>query len=175
MRNVYCVCTAIGGDSIRGTEEDCERDDTRVKPIERRSCGEECTEFIWVEERWGPCSVDCGPGGEQTRVVYCQISTSMTRTTDRDCLQPDVARQIGQKPETRRVCNPTPRCRYRSGTWSNCSVTCGGGRRSRTLGCERISDDGSQVPVPLEACLNDSTITGGTPASSEVCGTQSCC
>jgi hypothetical protein len=82
-----------------------------------------------------------------------------------------VARQIGAKSETRRVCNPSPWCWYRRG---NCSATCEGVRRSRSISCERIGDDGSWILIPLDACLNDSTITGGTPVSDEDCGTESC-
>lgn len=173
MRNVYCTCR---GGSVRGTEEDCLRDDLRPKPIERRSCGEECANFSWAQEQWGACSVDCGSGGQETREVYCQkmTMTSMTRVGDGDCLDSSVVDQVGEKPATRRACDPTPQCRYRVGTWSDCTVTCGGGRRARTVGCDRINSDGSPTPVPLQACMTDSSIPGVRPASTDVCGTQFC-
>ena len=50
------------------------------------------------------------------------------------------------------------------GSWSGCSASCGGGTRTRTVTCQR--QDGQTVA--------DSFCSGGKPATSESCNTQSC-
>ena len=177
VRNVYCRCEASNGSAIEGTDADCQRDDINLKPNASETCGVACPQYNWVTGPWRSCSVDCGSGGQQDRTVYCQITTATTVSNrdEQECLQADVARQIGPKPTTQRACDPVLHCRYTVSSWGECSNSCGGGRRARTLTCDRLNSDGTTTAVPLQACENDETITDETPTTTENCNIRPCC
>ena len=43
-REVFCQCTLPTTEQVRATDDNCVRDDVRLRPIEERSCGIECPE-----------------------------------------------------------------------------------------------------------------------------------
>ncbi|KAK7116669.1 A disintegrin and metalloproteinase with thrombospondin motifs 9-like [Littorina saxatilis] len=109
----------------------------------------------WQPNQWSPCSVSCGPG-EQSRLVPCLTRVSATLNVtmpDENCLSE------GTKPDDRRACQNLPCNTWREGNWSECSVQCGEGIRTRDVICVDqtgfdVSDDlcpGSK-PTYEEAC-----------------------
>ncbi|XP_073684074.1 A disintegrin and metalloproteinase with thrombospondin motifs 14-like [Garra rufa] len=103
----------------------------KPKPIRKRCNTNSCSQPTWVVEEWGPCSKSCGKLGYQTRVVQCmqplQNGTNRSVHT-KYCTE--------ERPETRRACNPSA-CpsQWRTGAWSQCSVSCGDGIRQRQVIC----------------------------------------
>ncbi|XP_050980652.1 A disintegrin and metalloproteinase with thrombospondin motifs 3 isoform X4 [Labeo rohita] len=103
----------------------------KPKPIRKRCNTNSCSQPTWVVEEWGPCSKSCGKLGYQSRLVQCmqplQNGTNRPVHT-KYCTE--------ERPETRRACN-TSACpsQWRTGAWSQCSVSCGEGIRQRQVIC----------------------------------------
>jgi hypothetical protein len=111
---------------------------------------------------WSACTVSCGSGGTQTRSVICQQTQNggVSTVPDTSCTSPVPLRS--------QACN-TQTCldgQYSYGTWSTCSVTCGGGGQTRTVNC--VSSTGVAYP--------DNTHCAGTTeaATQQVCNTATC-
>eukprot|EP00899_Mesostigma_viride_P019248 jgi/Mesvir1/27324/Mv07144-RA.2 len=84
-------------------------------------------EVGWVVQPWSACSVPCG-GGIATRTVACRYPDG-TSAPESLCTSP--------KPATSIACN-TVACEtfaYVTGEWSPCSVSCGGGQKTRSVFC----------------------------------------
>ncbi|XP_072896604.1 papilin isoform X3 [Hemitrygon akajei] len=135
----------------------------QVRPSNNKTCNpQSCPRTKrWKTGGWSRCSVTCG-GGMQTRSVYCSLSDSSGRELvwdDSDCAA------IREKPPSQQVCNLRQCASWSTGHWSQCSVTCGEGFRSRTLSC--VTPSGSQLPD--FACSSQSK-----PTSTQTCVLQSC-
>ncbi|MGH0118250.1 UNVERIFIED_CONTAM: hypothetical protein FKN15_057484 [Acipenser sinensis] len=145
----WSQCSKPCGGGIQYTKYGCRRkSDNRMvhrnfcdtnkkpKPIRRRCNLNECSQPTWVAEDWGSCSKVCGKLGFQSRVVQClqslQNGTNMTVHT-KYC--------TGERPESRRPCNRSPcPAQWRTGAWSQCSVSCGEGIQQRQVVC-RATDN----------------------------------
>ncbi|XP_024141209.1 A disintegrin and metalloproteinase with thrombospondin motifs 14 isoform X2 [Oryzias melastigma] len=141
----WSQCSKPCGGGIQYTKYGCRRkSDGRLvhrnfcesskkpKPIRKRCNVQECSPPKWVVEDWSPCSKSCGKLGYQTRVVQCM-----------QALHNGTSRPVHSKhcptdrPETRRVCNHTAcPAQWRTGAWSQCSVSCGEGIQQRQVVCK---------------------------------------
>ncbi|RXM34272.1 A disintegrin and metalloproteinase with thrombospondin motifs 3 [Acipenser ruthenus] len=145
----WSPCSKPCGGGIQYTKYGCRRkSDNRMvhrnfcdtnkkpKPIRRRCNLNECSQPTWVAEDWGSCSKVCGKLGFQSRVVQClqSLQNGTNRTVHTKYC-------TGERPETRRPCNRSPcPAQWRTGAWSQCSVSCGEGIQQRQVVC-RATDN----------------------------------
>ncbi|MCB9371078.1 thrombospondin type-1 domain-containing protein [Candidatus Woesearchaeota archaeon] len=111
--------------------------------------------YSWNVGSWGSCSAVCG--GIQTRSVSCQRNDGVI-VADSFC--------SGVKPATSQSCGASS-CNsfhWDAGSWGSCSVSCGGGIQSRSVGCYDSSN----------SLVSDSYCSGSKPSTSQSCNTQAC-
>ncbi|XP_061117399.1 A disintegrin and metalloproteinase with thrombospondin motifs 3 isoform X1 [Conger conger] len=107
----------------------------KPKPIRRMCNLQDCTQPQWISEDWEHCTRTCGSLGFQIRTVRCV--QFLHEGTNRSVHSKYCS---GEKPETRRPCSRVPcPAQWRTGAWSECSVTCGEGVEERVVAC-RIGD-----------------------------------
>ncbi|XP_070325697.1 papilin isoform X6 [Odocoileus virginianus] len=119
--------------------------------------------FSWGHSSWGDCSAECG-GGQQTRWVFCTMD---------DEVYPEHLCQPQPRPADHRSCSPQPcphtkrtsylhwprawhlagaqrvcRSSWKTGPWTLCSASCGGGFQSRSVYC--VSSDGAGAQEAAE-------------------------
>uniref|UniRef100_A0A8C1V8L3 ADAM metallopeptidase with thrombospondin type 1 motif, 14 n=1 Tax=Cyprinus carpio TaxID=7962 RepID=A0A8C1V8L3_CYPCA len=118
----------------------------KPKPIRKRCNTNSCSQPTWVLEEWGPCSKSCGKLGYQSRVVQCM--QPLQNGTNRPVHTKYCSEE---RPETRRACNssacPSP---WRTGAWSQCSVSCGEGIQQRQVICSGQCD--ANKPESMSVC-----------------------
>ncbi|XP_044798150.2 A disintegrin and metalloproteinase with thrombospondin motifs 14 isoform X5 [Bubalus bubalis] len=161
----WAPCTKACGGGIQFTKYGCRRrrdhhmvqrhlcdHRKRPKPIRRRCNQHPCAQPGWVTEEWGTCSRSCGKLGVQTRGVQCLLP--LTNGTHK--AMPAKACP-GERPEARRPCLRVP-CplQWRTGAWSQCSVTCGEGIQQRQVVCRTNANSLGQCegakPDTVQAC-----------------------
>ena len=170
-RRVFCEGTQPDGTKVEVDDAVCELEDLRMKPLGSRSCGTECpvATYDWIIGLHGDCSSMCGPG-TQSRQLVCQkrVDSITSNTTDEECLLNGKA----PKPQTTENC--VSACSFGVTDWSNCTLTCGGGTRTRTVVCTKTHRDGTQETVNISHC-DTSPFLGARPGVSEPCNTDPCC
>uniref|UniRef100_A0A7M4FX41 ADAM metallopeptidase with thrombospondin type 1 motif 14 n=1 Tax=Crocodylus porosus TaxID=8502 RepID=A0A7M4FX41_CROPO len=153
----WSQCSKACGGGIQYTKYGCRRkSDNRMvhrnfcdngkkpKPIRRR--------FLSPTLMWGACSKSCGKLGIQMRVVQCvqHLQNGTNRTVHTKYC-------TGERPDTRRPCNRLP-CpsQWRTGAWSQCSVSCGEGIQQRQVVCKASDNSIGQCegekPATIEVC-----------------------
>nr|XP_046241932.1 A disintegrin and metalloproteinase with thrombospondin motifs 3 [Scatophagus argus] len=120
----------------------------KPKPIRRMCNLQDCTQPQWISDEWEHCTKTCGSLGFQIRTVRCvqYLHDGTNRSVHSKYCS-------GEKPESRRPCNRVPcPAQWRTGAWSECSVTCGEGMERRLVTC-RIGDQcNGEKPENVRSC-----------------------
>ncbi|XP_078678214.1 A disintegrin and metalloproteinase with thrombospondin motifs 9-like isoform X2 [Branchiostoma floridae x Branchiostoma belcheri] len=131
MRQRTVTCTDPLANPV--DESYCDAD---TRPETSVDCNERSCVVRWTPGDWSECDKPCGPGFEH-RSVTCQ-EISPTRWS----VPQPAYKCSGPKPSTMRSCNLGD-CRsftrWRTGPWSECSVTCGGGLAKRSVQCVSLT------------------------------------
>ncbi|KAM8885282.1 A disintegrin and metalloproteinase with thrombospondin motifs 3 isoform 2-T2 [Spinachia spinachia] len=107
----------------------------KPKPIRRMCNLQDCAQPQWSSEDWEHCTRTCGSLGFHIRTVRCVqwLSDGTNRSVHSKYCS-------GERPESRRPCGRVScPAQWRTGAWSECSVTCGEGMERRLVTC-RIGD-----------------------------------
>ncbi|XP_066588315.1 thrombospondin type-1 domain-containing protein 4-like isoform X2 [Prorops nasuta] len=107
--------------------------------------------FAWKITGLTSCSNDCG-GGIQTSIVKCIRESNQMAVNERRCKNAE--KPIGPPPIR---CNDHPcdvrPARWRADDWSECSVSCGTGTRTRKLECVQELNAKLTMRVAAGACM----------------------
>ncbi|XP_058163614.1 A disintegrin and metalloproteinase with thrombospondin motifs 12 [Dasypus novemcinctus] len=170
IRRQTAHCIKKGRGTVKATFCDPE-----TQPSGRqKKCHEmDCPPRWWAGE-WEACSATCGPHGEKKRTVLC----IQTMGSDEQALPAKDCQHL-LKPKTLVSCNRDILCPsdWTVGNWSECSVSCGGGVRVRSVTCaknhnepcDRTKKPNSRALCGLQQCPsrrrvlkpNKSTISNG--------------
>lgn len=168
-RTVYCALS-------NGLATNASACNQAHKPIDKEACSQqECA--VWQTTNWTECSATCGKG-HKMRVVYCQAVNSanyLVNATNeiysnfkykrlKSAYLNDIVKRLedsecdpAHKPayvsgcESRRVCPE-----WKTSEWSNCSVACGKGVRTRSVFCSDKQNSiycrAEDKPIDQEVC-----------------------
>ncbi|XP_015585741.1 thrombospondin type-1 domain-containing protein 4 isoform X2 [Cephus cinctus] len=119
--------------------------------------------FVWKASGLTECSKSCG-GGVQSIKYICVRELTQVQVLEKRCHALEKPTSSGVK------CNikPCP-AKWRSGPWSECSVSCGSGIRKRELECVQEVNSVLTIRVADGACLDPKTLP-----TSESCTMPEC-
>ncbi|XP_043469323.1 protein madd-4 isoform X2 [Leptopilina heterotoma] len=138
------VCKSTGPDETETDESNC---DPSIKPEKvLMPCNTHSCTTKWATNEYGKCSASCG-GGSRSRAVFCieEIGNETTKLPDYKC-------SATHKPRYQESCNEFSCPTWETGQWSDCSVSCGTGIRTRSVECRdgngRFSEDCDSAERP---------------------------
>ncbi|OXB66719.1 hypothetical protein ASZ78_013110 [Callipepla squamata] len=153
VRRQIARCMRKGGGAIKNSF--C---DPATQPNGRqKKCYErDCPPRWWAGE-WQKCSTTCGPTGLKKRTVLC----IQTVGSDEQALAVTECQHL-LKPKTHLSCNRDVLCPsdWTVSNWTECTVTCGGGIRTRSVTCAKNNHE------PCDSSKR--------PNSKALCGLQQC-
>ncbi|XP_049623629.1 A disintegrin and metalloproteinase with thrombospondin motifs 12 isoform X2 [Suncus etruscus] len=153
IRRQTAHCMKKGHGMVKATFCD---PDTQPNGRQKKCYEKDCPPRWWAGE-WEACSTTCGPHGEKKRIVLC----IQTMGSDEQAL-PAANCQHLLKPKPFLSCNRDILCPsdWTVGNWSECSVSCGGGVRIRSVICAKNQNEPCDVMKK--------------PNSRALCGLQQC-
>ncbi|XP_051175051.1 protein madd-4 isoform X3 [Leptopilina boulardi] len=138
------ICKSTGPDETETDEANC---DPNIKPEKvLMPCNTHSCTTKWTTNEYGKCSASCG-GGSRSRAVFCieEIGNETTKLPDYKC-------SATHKPRYQETCNEFSCPTWETGQWSDCSVSCGTGIRTRSVECRdgngRFSEDCDSAERP---------------------------
>lgn len=164
----WTACTVTCGRGVRRQIAHCMRKgggviknsfcDPATQPNGRqKKCYEKDCPPRWWAGEWQKCSTTCGPTGQKKRTVLC----IQTVGSDEQALAVTECQHL-LKPKTHQSCNRDVLCPsdWTVSNWTECTVTCGGGIRTRSVTCAKNSHE------PCDSSKR--------PNSKALCGLQQC-
>ncbi|KAH0627867.1 hypothetical protein JD844_008401 [Phrynosoma platyrhinos] len=130
--------------------------ETQPNGKQKKCIEKDCPPRWWAGE-WQKCSTTCGPTGEKKRTVLCIQAVG----SDEQALPAEECQHL-LKPKTRLSCNRDILCPsdWTVSNWTECTVTCGGGVRTRNITCPKNNGE------PCDILKK--------PHSKALCGLQQC-
>ncbi|NWY02512.1 ATS12 metalloproteinase, partial [Nothoprocta ornata] len=123
----------------------------------QKKCYEKDCPPRWWAGEWQKCSTTCGPTGQKKRAVLC----IQTVGSDEQALAVTECQHL-LKPKTHLSCNRDVLCPsdWTVSNWTECTVTCGGGIRTRNVTCAKNNNEPCDISKK--------------PNSKALCGLQQC-
>ncbi|XP_071566531.1 thrombospondin type-1 domain-containing protein 4 isoform X2 [Temnothorax nylanderi] len=120
--------------------------------------------FAWKIVGLSPCSKECG-GGVQMTILKCIREINQTPVNEKRCRNVEKPKH---SPPLR--CNDHPcAARWRAEPWSECSVTCGVGTKTRKLECVQELNARLTMRVAAGACMQPPELS-----TTETCSRMAC-
>ena len=149
-RSVQCIKTQGPVVTVVSLQE-CIDNGAGQPEVDVESCNSRCRYQVFPYQE---CSVTCG-GGIQTRDVFCIRTSDFGRESVALAECANDPTNTEALPETEQACNeqecPCLNPRWQPSVWSDCSLTCGNGTRTRTVEC-RCFISGRDTVAPDEKC-----------------------
>ncbi|XP_062858960.1 A disintegrin and metalloproteinase with thrombospondin motifs 20-like [Trichomycterus rosablanca] len=145
QRTRLVVCQRPNGQRLN--EHNCDMLD---KPPDMERCNmQPCPgSASWHRRPWKPCSVTCGKGTKQRKLV-CMYQ-NQTETEEENCAY--LAR-----PKAQKLCRAGPCPSWKANKWRTCSVSCGAGVQTREVYC-RLKGKGRVEEKMCNAHLRPSSL-----------------
>uniref|UniRef100_A0A668AZS1 ADAM metallopeptidase with thrombospondin type 1 motif 18 n=1 Tax=Myripristis murdjan TaxID=586833 RepID=A0A668AZS1_9TELE len=127
-------------------------------------CNTQPCPAYWATGDWGPCSRSCG-GGQQSRTLRCLRKVTYQREEVVAHSLCPVISPAQLQPCHTQACPPE----WSTGSWSQCSKTCGRGLRKRSVFCRSTDPGAKAVVVPDSMCRQHHR-----PKAQETCVLRRC-
>uniref|UniRef100_A0A4W6FYM5 ADAM metallopeptidase with thrombospondin type 1 motif 18 n=1 Tax=Lates calcarifer TaxID=8187 RepID=A0A4W6FYM5_LATCA len=167
-----CSAPCAGGETVCAIclqDQKVQVNSTMCNPLTRPTLGshlcntQPCPAY-WATGDWGACSRSCG-GGQQTRTLRCLRKVTYQREeVVAHSLCPVISPAQVQPCHTQ-ACPPE----WSTGSWSQCSKTCGRGLRKRSVFCRSTDPGAKAVVVPDSMCRQHHR-----PKAQETCVLRRC-
>ncbi|XP_014488644.1 PREDICTED: thrombospondin type-1 domain-containing protein 4-like [Dinoponera quadriceps] len=177
----YSECNKSCGGGVQVLRHACIKEHTQQQVPEKRCHALEKPREIrlrcnirpcpprWREGPWSECSASCGTG-VRTREFECvqEVKPSLTtRLADDACTEPKdlPTSEVCEMPACREETSSPPAPRWTVGVWSQCSTSCGVGKRSRVVTCVTLGApcELSKKPEAYETCDLGPCLAKSTP------------
>ena len=142
----------------------------RRRPRDSEECSVSCPaeSGVWSLGQWSQCSSSCGPGVRWRRVkcLQPQLCHTQPEPVSEEACQVAVCQTPLLQVKAAVVENERKSSSWKTGEWSRCSASCGGGVRTRLVQCY----DSHQVETDPASCLQETS----RPYSQDSCNPEPC-